>query len=143
MANNFFGSWNQPQTFQPQYQQQNNNAMAVNVQGEAGARIYPVAAGNTMFLIDFPAQTFWLKSTDVNGMPQTFREFHFEEVLPKQQAQNNSSDFITRKEFEQMQTQLNRILESLTILTSKGAVQNESSNTAVIAKSADVSTEIK
>ncbi len=65
---------------QQQVQQpyQNRNAFEW-VQGEAGARGYMVPAGGTAWLMDSESQTFYIKSTDVNGIPQPLRIFDFKE----------------------------------------------------------------
>lgn len=108
---NYFGG------YQPQQYQQNNNVTVVPVQGEQGASMYPVAAGNTCFLIDFALKKFWIKATDINGFPSKFAAFNFtEEVAP----QNDASNFVSRTEFNDwkngMDAQLTKILESITAI---------------------------
>lgn len=39
------------------------------VQGEASAKAYPVAPGNTVLLMDSEAPVLYMKSTDMNGRP--------------------------------------------------------------------------
>lgn len=56
------------QAYYPQYQQSQNSAL-IWVQGEAGAKSYLVAPGNTVPLWDSEAQTIYLKSADASGMP--------------------------------------------------------------------------
>lgn len=104
---NFFGGF-QPQ--QPQYPQMNNSVIVVPVQGEQGANIYPVAAGNTVFLFDFNQKKFWIKATDINGLPAKFTAYDFtEEVKPVQ----TNGNFISRNEFEQLK---NEIIENVKAL---------------------------
>lgn len=128
---NFFGSYPQPQQFQ-QYQnyQQNNNVIVVPVQGESGASMYPVAAGNTVLLMDFNLKKFWIKATDINGLPSKFAAFDFtEEVKPL--PQNDTNNFIQRTEFNEWKnntdTQLRKILETVNALA--GGAKNVSANT--------------
>ena len=40
------------------------NSAIIWVQGEAGAKAYPVAAGNSVQLMDSERQVFYIKSTD-------------------------------------------------------------------------------
>lgn len=117
---NFFGGYPQPQQFQqyPSYQQANNNVIVVPVQGESGASIYPVAAGNTVLLMDFNLKKFWIKATDMNGLPAKFAAFDFkEEIKPISQATGN---FVSRDEFDEWKrgtdAQLQKILESVNAL---------------------------
>ena len=117
---NFFGGYPQPQQFQqyPSYQQTNNNVIVVPVQGESGASIYPVAAGNTVLLMDFNLKKFWIKATDINGLPAKFAAFDFkEEVKPIPQGNGN---FVSRNEFDEWRqgtdAQLQQILDRVNAL---------------------------
>ena len=97
--------------FQPQYQQPQNNTgsfITVPVSGEAGAASYPVAAGNTVLLIDFESKAFWLKTTDVNGVPQPMRRFNFEEYIPQSIA---SDQPVSRKEFDELRKAIKELKE--------------------------------
>lgn len=114
---NFFGGYNQPQQYQQYqpYQQASNNVIVVPVQGESGASMYPVAAGNTVLLMDFNLKKFWIKSTDINGLPAKFAAFDFKEaVKPMPQGENS---FVPRSEFDEWKqgtdAQLKQILDTL------------------------------
>ena len=128
---NYFGGYPQPQQYQQyqNYQQQNNNVIVVPVQGESGASMYPVAAGNTVLLMDFNTKRFWIKATDINGLPSKFAAFDFTEMVrPLPQNENN---FISRNEFDEWKkstdSQLKKILESVNSLVGG----NENVSTAV------------
>ena len=111
MANNFFGGYSQPQQSFMQYQQpQQNNILVVPVQGEAGARIYPVAAGNTVLLIDFDSKKFWLKSTDTSGLPSRFAAFTFTEEVIQPEGTGN---FISRNEFNELKQNIDKQFQTL------------------------------
>ena len=97
-----------PTTTQPIAQQGNNGL--IWVQGEAGAKSYIVAPGNTVMLMDSEGERFYLKSADASGMPMPLRTFEYKErtETPSQAfsgpvaAQNvNFDNFVTREEFEQ------------------------------------------
>lgn len=102
----------QPPTTQPAAQaiaQQGNNGL-IWVQGEAGAKSYIVAPGNTVMLMDSEVERFYLKSADASGMPMPLRTFEYKErtETPSQafstpvSAHNvNFDNFVTREEFEQ------------------------------------------
>lgn len=92
----------------------------VNVKGEEGAMNYPVAAGNTVLLMDFDSNQFWLKSTAQNGSQMPMRYFSFVENTPKVETHDTNSQFVTKKElddlkaylgnqFQGIKTQLNNI----------------------------------
>ena len=107
---------NQPQ-MQPQPQMQSTAQPAQGtgdgnglkwVQGEAGAKSYPVAPGSTVMLMDSESNVFYLKTVDASGMPLPLRVFDYNERTGPT-AQNPSAgdaqgfdpnDFITRKEFD-------------------------------------------
>ena len=131
---NFFSGYNPPQQFlpYPNAPPPNSSVMVVTVQDEAGARVYPVAAGNTVLLIDFDAKKFWLKSTDTNGMPSRFATFNFTEEV--KQASDNGQ-FISRNEFDAWTKDINAQLTHLTDLLTGGS----SNATTTSAKSVAVS----
>ena len=92
--------WQQMQPTQTSTIPANPGIMLVPVQGEAGAQMYPVAAGNTVFLADFDAKLAWLKTTAPNGLPQQMRKFKLEEITPP--AQNAVAGGVTREEFDEL-----------------------------------------
>ena len=71
----YFGGF--PATYQPMYQQpmmqqqqQQQQQTGINwVQGEAGAKAYLVAPGQTVQLWDSEEKIIYLKSADASGMP--------------------------------------------------------------------------
>ena len=80
------------------------------MQGEAGAKSYLVAPGNTVMLMDSEAERFYLKSADASGMPMPLRIFDYKErtETPSQAFSSTVTDqnvnfdnFVTREEFEQ------------------------------------------
>lgn len=81
--------------------------MVVTVQGESGASMYPVAAGNTVLLIDFNLKKFWLKATDINGLPAKFAAFDFTEVKPT--VQSDTGNFVSRNEFEELKKSIEQL----------------------------------
>lgn len=105
----------QPQAMQtPQYQmpqavpQQNGNGI-VWVQGEAGAKSYLVAPGQSVLLMDSEASAFYIKSSDPSGMPLPLRIFDYTErnavqTMPSAAQNSGSVDLtklVTREEFEE------------------------------------------
>lgn len=79
--------------------QNGGNSAIIWVQGEAGAKAYPVAAGNSVQLMDSERQVFYIKSTDNSGIPQPLRRFVYHEDVAETPAVD-TSQFITRAEFE-------------------------------------------
>lgn len=103
-----------------QYQQMQNAQQAQTgglqwVQGEAGAKAYPVNAGQSVLLMDSENNVFYIKSTDNSGMPLPLRTFDYKErtaqSTPKT-AQNapqtaiDTSLFVTRDELEKRLAEL-------------------------------------
>lgn len=84
---------------------QYNQSGLIWVQGEAGAKSYPVSAGQTALLMDAEANTFYIKSADVSGMPLPLRVFDYTEraVRASERAATagvNETEYVTRAEFE-------------------------------------------
>lgn len=86
--------------YQAQQQQQSNGL--IWVQGEAGAKSYMVAPGQSVLLMDSENQAFYIKSADASGMPLPLRVFDYSERTSAsvQQIQNPAPQYITREEFE-------------------------------------------
>lgn len=102
----------QPVQYAPQYtppvvQQQNNNTGITWVQGEAGAKAYPVAPGNSVLLMDSENSYFYIKTTDNSGVPQPIRKFKYEEetgTKKKEETKKSEidlSNFVTKEELEE------------------------------------------
>lgn len=98
-----------PQLSNPQPVRQNNSGFVWIQGGEAGAKSYLVAPGETVMLMDAENPVFFLKSADASGMPMPLRIFDYKErtETPSQAfsspaaAQNvNLDNFVTREEFE-------------------------------------------
>lgn len=63
-------------------------------------------------LIDFTHGKFWLKSTAMNGVPQTPRVFTITEV-PTQPAQIQNGSSVTRDEFDALNAKIDKLISSL------------------------------
>lgn len=97
---------------QPQTQGQSDGI--IWVQGEVGARAYPVQPGKIAVLMDSEDSYFYIKTVDIYGMPQPLRKFRFTEVtdeqksLPANSQQMDTSNFITREELERRLDELTK-----------------------------------
>ena len=97
---------------QPMQQQ---SSQIIWVSGEAGAKSYLVAPGNTVMLLDAENSVFYLKSADASGMPLPLRIFDYKErsVMPQQVVggsvsaeQFNPDRFVTREEFDELKASI-------------------------------------
>ena len=95
-----------PVTSQPMQQQ---SSQILWVSGEAGAKSYLVAPGNTVMLLDAENSVFYLKSADASGMPLPLRIFDYKEranatvsdfKAPANDFSELDGKYITREEFE-------------------------------------------
>ena len=102
----------QPMPPQPMQQQ---SSQIIWVSGEAGAKSYLVAPGNTVMLLDAENSVFYLKSADASGMPLPLRIFDYKErTTAAQQAFGgtvtaesvNLDNFVTRKEFDELKASI-------------------------------------
>lgn len=107
---------------QPMYQPMQQN-LSTNgllwVQGEAGAKSYLVAPGNTLLLLDSEADKFYIKSVDPNGMPQ-MRTFEYREVtnVPAAAAvpQEQQVDHVTHEELDGLREEFKTEIQKITDL---------------------------
>lgn len=99
--------YQQPMQMQPQPQPQTQGNSINWVQGEAAARSFAVAPGQSVLLLDSDASVFYIKSSDASGMPLPLRIFDYTErntnqnvEQPQIQKHTEDSEYITRAEFE-------------------------------------------
>lgn len=99
----------------PQQPMQQQSSQIIWVSGEAGAKSYLVAPGNTVMLLDAENSVFYLKSADASGMPLPLRIFDYKErTTTAQQAFGgvvtgesvNLDNFVTRKEFDELKASM-------------------------------------
>lgn len=107
--NQFNQQYQQPMVTQPTVPAPQANNGLVWVQGEAGAKSYPIAPGCTVMLMDSEGERFYLKSADASGMPLPLRVFEYKERTETAQQTTGGSvadfpdlndKFVTREEFE-------------------------------------------
>lgn len=107
---------------QPQQTGQSvGNQGFVWVQGEAGAKAYPVAAGNSVLLMDSESPVLYMKSTDISGRPlpiETYDLVKREEkpIIPQvqqaQQPQIDLSQYVKMSDLEaKVEELVNKALE--------------------------------
>lgn len=87
---------------QPQQQQSG----ILWVQGEEAAKAYMVAPGNSVLLMDSENNSFYIKSSDLSGMPQPLRIFDYTERTA--QTERKPVDYVTREEFEAFVAQMKK-----------------------------------
>ena len=114
---------------QMQQPQQTNqpagNQGFVWVQGEAGAKAYPVAAGNSVLLMDSESPVLYMKSTDISGRPLPIETYDLvkredRSVIPQvpvqqqqaQQPQIDLSQYVKMSDLEaKVEELVNKALE--------------------------------
>ena len=103
---------------QPQYSPQNVNTPPKNddsyfiwVQGEAGAKGYPVARGTTVPLFDSEGDFVYFKSVDSNGVPLPLvtkvisdpqPDEKVEEVKVEEKTEIDMSGFVTKESYDDL-----------------------------------------
>lgn len=71
------------------------------VQGEAGAKSFLLAPGQTVLLMDSEGDRFYLKSSDGSGMPMPLRVFEFKEITGAPKAAPVEVEYLTKQEFNE------------------------------------------
>lgn len=105
-----------PMSAQPVQQPQQNNNGILWVSGEVGAKSYLVAPGTSVLLMDSESEKFYIKSTDVSGMPQPLRTFEYHEVgtqMPPKQPAQNMDKYVTRQEYDDLKAKCDAIANRL------------------------------
>ena len=103
----------------PQNGVQNQNSNLTWVQGEAAAKAYPVASGQSVLLMDSEESVMYIKSTDASGMPLPLRIFDYTERQQNKTAPGASgskaeqSDFVSRSEFDAFKEQITESIKGI------------------------------
>lgn len=101
---NFFTPNSQYWAQNPMNQAQSN---IIWVQGENAAKAYPVQPGANVIMLDSEGDCFYIKSTDLSGMPQ-LRKFSYKEITHEHvDMASTTPDYITRDEFEKFKSEMN------------------------------------
>ena len=117
MQNNINGY--QPITPPPvtQQQPQNPSSNVIWVRNEAEARNYPVAAGNTVMLMDNDNPVAYKKTADLSGRSMPLEIYDLVRREPaephEENHQINLEEYLTRKEFDTYATEINKRLSEM------------------------------
>lgn len=124
-------SYNQ-QSYAPQMQMaQPTQQSTINwVQGDVGARAYPIQPGMSVLLMDSEGQNFYIKSADTMGMP-SLKKYAYSEVveepmrLESHEAKQIDTAFTaTREEVKQMQEEIRHLKEQISQMEKSGGRKN-------------------
>ena len=85
------------------------------VQGESGAKSYPVAPNNTVQLMDSEQPIFYWKTVDQSGMPLQLRKFKYQEMTENSPVSEKSEKaytdipYATKDDIEQIRGEIEQI----------------------------------
>lgn len=103
--------FNQPtQDLSVQQSQSFQNNSFAWVQGEAGAKAYPVKPGTTAWLLDSENQTFYIKTVDQNGVPQPLEIYDYAKRQEKQDVQASTPDLSQYVRKDELKAYIEEIL---------------------------------
>lgn len=87
------------------------------VQGEAAAKSYPVAPGQSVLLMDSEESIMYIKSTDTSGMPLPLRIFDYKERSTAKStadvAHASSDEYVSREEFNEFKEDVKRSIKGI------------------------------
>lgn len=89
---------------QPQQSAQNktqNNSTIIWVQGEAGAKAYPVAPDNKVLLMDSENPVLYVKSVNASGIPEPLLVYDLVQRVEEQSVQKQDVDDTRLKDIEE------------------------------------------
>lgn len=107
----------------PTQQMQGANDI-VWVQGEAGAKSYPVAPNTRLMLMDSESDVFYIKSVDGSGMPLPLRTFDYVERTaenPREKPQEHvckcGDKYVKRDDFDALAAELEEMRKRIDEMT--------------------------
>ncbi len=116
-------------------QQPQQAAPIIWVQGEAGAKSFLVAPGQTVQLMDSEAEVFYIKATDASGVPLPLRTFDYKERTTgaqrhAQAAQNPPVNYVTRAEYDALAGKLAEVMAKIEMIMQAQPQQETQTNSA-------------
>lgn len=90
-----------------------NELMLIIVKDDNAVQNYPVASGNTVMLMNYETQKFWVKSM-TNGISPTITEYEFKPVNENPNPKNQ--EVVSREEFNNLSdnvSKLQKIIDDL------------------------------
>lgn len=121
---------------QQSYQQSQPSNSSINwVQGEVGAKAYPVAPGNSILLMDSDDQCFYIKSADTTGMP-SLRKYAYYEVIEDAMTQksgavsdeHDTTFYAGRDEVKALEEEIQNLKEELSKMKTSQRQNNKQQN---------------
>lgn len=104
---NYQQSYQQQPSYQMSPQPQMQNQSIIWVQGEAGAKAYPVPAGQSVLLMDSEDAVLYVKSTDQTGRPLPMESYDLvkrESVVSmpqiSQKSHGNDQEYVKMSDLE-------------------------------------------
>ena len=123
----------------PTYNTPQTGTDIIWVQGLAGAKAYPVAAGRSAQLMDSEDSLFYIKTTDASGMPQPLRIFKYEEISEgaAQTPQIDTSDFVTKDELDDAIDYLKKLVKEASKSGTSSYTRRSSNGKSTISRDDD------
>ena len=98
-----------PMQAQPAPQHSTASNGVIWVQGEAGAKAYPVGAGNSVLMMDVESPTVYMKTVETNGMPQPLKIYDLIERTSQNATTTTPTHenvYVTKDEFNAFRDQI-------------------------------------
>ena len=134
----------QSQQYPPQAPQINQQPQATQswayVQGEAAAKSWMIANGQSVLLMDSESPVFYIKSADASGIPLPLRVFDYTErtqntpqnvpQAPNPAQINLDGKYVTRAEYDDLQGKFVEILDKLNNFPANNPTGDDAKRTA-------------
>jgi len=115
----------------PAQTMQTNTNSIIWVQGETGAKSYPVAPNTTILLMDSESKKFYIKSADNSGMPLPLRTFDYTEIVKIsptndfQEKTDKGVEYIKKEDLAAINERIDSIKAAVDGLVAKKAKKKE------------------
>lgn len=95
-----------------------NSGNVIWIEGESAAKSYPVAAGNTVILMDSENPVAYKKSTDMSGKPLPIEIYDLvrrdSSDMAEETHQINLEEYLTKKEFDKYASDIEQRFAEIT-----------------------------
>jgi hypothetical protein len=126
---------NMPQIPQQGYMPQQSAQMSSTpnssitwVQGDVGARAYPISPGSSILLMDSEEQNFYIKSADMTGMP-SLKKYAYSEVINEPVRLESKQSYDSKDDIQALRNEIKELKNKLVTIENMKTEQSATGRT--------------
>jgi hypothetical protein len=104
------------------------NSSITWVQGDVGARAYPISPGSSILLMDSEEQNFYIKSADMTGMP-SLKKYAYSEVINEPVRLESKQSYDSKDDIQALRNEIKELKNKLVTIENMKTEQSATGRT--------------